>query len=1169
MRKIKRKLSFLLVLVMLVTAGLPIQAEALATDVMTENDAQIIGSVSSGDEENKEFSVETTEGMEEGISVMSLRPIPEKYAYLVLNGYTDDELSSFPVDSLIRSLQDSDGNIIEISQDATTVWHYVKTSEDGLESYEEYTIGMGEKINLQKPQGATSFELQLIIGKEGQLNPDNERYIIKVYCSDMYSEEFDFACYTESENGNREKIDPINVQVVVSDTEFTDINGNPISGWNYVYQVEEGSYIQPHISMDSALMEHPDISLEVYALEEYLLNQKLGIELYPAITEQLCTRNMDIAGAGYPLTSTGTAQFIVFYYLDGVQFDVVIVNFVMSGKTSEFKGDLVDSTRTSIVDDVLYTFEIESDKEIYNYVLKEGYTANEEYYCSLDAISGINGNVNDQIIKAVEGLYTSLDEAIDQPDIKDALFLDKSIQGGYKANYDGEGVVFTIFFNSGAFGNSDYCHIVIKTTEYTDVMREYTDKPIIGEADPWFRVIGAIDSKGNEYSVENNNIYVVENGKHINMDTYYGYGYQTLFINSEDIDLSELKPIFWYANTDRVYAVSKDTGERVEDNHTRDFSEENQQYTGIIIDNNKENERNYWITFKKLNNSGAELFVYGPNEREVILDEYFEYKHDILIANIGNEPLEGLSVELLDAENVKLDPYWNVGGAGNDVLDPFTATSSDMEYGELSNMAKIRLLPDGDGEVKGILIIKANGQEPVMITLNGTAQNPKIITETLSEAVKYVPYQHIIATDNMHDWVETEFSVSEGALPDGITLNSTTGELYGVPTVPEGSEETTYTFTVEAKYLVEGREGYFDSAYKEFELVIKPNTDENVDAATDLGYEITEPVQNFDQDTILEDSTQTLVSQGEYSQFTDVYLDGQKLTEGQDYTSASGSTRITIYNQTLGTVGTGTHTLGVEFRTEDSVLMRAAQNYTVSSTSDATPPADGEDDSDTPPADDGNDIPPADSGDDDTPPADGGDDNDIPPADGGDDNDTPPVDGGDDNNTPPADSGDGNETDISAGDSGSVNTANNSSQNSGAVQAIAEETEEFIIYTVVRGDSLWKIAARYYGSGSRWRNIYEDNAAIIRSPGLLYAGQQLRIRIFRTESTETPTTAAINTAGIGESSYRVQKGDSLWAIAHKVYGKGNQWNRIYEVNKDVIADPEKIRVGQQLTIPQN
>ncbi len=55
----------------------------------------------------------------------------------------------------------------------------------------------------------------------------------------------------------------------------------------------------------------------------------------------------------------------------------------------------------------------------------------------------------------------------------------------------------------------------------------------------------------------------------------------------------------------------------------------------------------------------------------------------------------------------------------------------------------------------------------------------------------------------------------------------------------------------------------------------------------------------------------------------------------------------------------------------------------------------------------------------------------------------------------------------------------------------AKETEN--LYTVVRGDSLWKIAQRYYGSGEKWVQIYERNRDIIDNPSLIYAGQKLVI----------------------------------------------------------------------------
>lgn len=51
-------------------------------------------------------------------------------------------------------------------------------------------------------------------------------------------------------------------------------------------------------------------------------------------------------------------------------------------------------------------------------------------------------------------------------------------------------------------------------------------------------------------------------------------------------------------------------------------------------------------------------------------------------------------------------------------------------------------------------------------------------------------------------------------------------------------------------------------------------------------------------------------------------------------------------------------------------------------------------------------------------------------------------------------------------------------------------------YTVVRGDSLWKIAAKpsIYGKGAEWRRIYNANKGVVgKNPNLIYPGQKLVI----------------------------------------------------------------------------
>ena len=49
--------------------------------------------------------------------------------------------------------------------------------------------------------------------------------------------------------------------------------------------------------------------------------------------------------------------------------------------------------------------------------------------------------------------------------------------------------------------------------------------------------------------------------------------------------------------------------------------------------------------------------------------------------------------------------------------------------------------------------------------------------------------------------------------------------------------------------------------------------------------------------------------------------------------------------------------------------------------------------------------------------------------------------------------------------------------------------------------------------------------------------------------------------------YEIQKGDTLWAISKKFLGNGSKYPQIFEANREVILDPDKIYPGQKIRIP--
>lgn len=70
----------------------------------------------------------------------------------------------------------------------------------------------------------------------------------------------------------------------------------------------------------------------------------------------------------------------------------------------------------------------------------------------------------------------------------------------------------------------------------------------------------------------------------------------------------------------------------------------------------------------------------------------------------------------------------------------------------------------------------------------------------------------------------------------------------------------------------------------------------------------------------------------------------------------------------------------------------------------------------------------------------------------------------------------------------------------------------------------------------------------------------------QTASGEPPATAPKLQSVDG--SVIIRRGDTLWRISRRVYGRGIRYSTIYLANQDQISDPDRIWPGQVFSVPE-
>ena len=140
-------------------------------------------------------------------------------------------------------------------------------------------------------------------------------------------------------------------------------------------------------------------------------------------------------------------------------------------------------------------------------------------------------------------------------------------------------------------------------------------------------------------------------------------------------------------------------------------------------------------------------------------------------------------------------------------------------------------------------------------------------------------------------------------------------------------------------------------------------------------------------------------------------------------------------------------------------------------------------------------------------------------------------------------------------------------------------------HVVVAGDSLTRIAGKYYGSQSRKviEAVFGANRAILSDADHLSLG--MKITLPRMDGVDSSTTRPLGAGGVRPADrstnskprgtikkasptwYQIQTNDRYVSIARVQLGDGSRWQEIHELNKDRFPDPGQIQWGVRIRLP--
>lgn len=138
--------------------------------------------------------------------------------------------------------------------------------------------------------------------------------------------------------------------------------------------------------------------------------------------------------------------------------------------------------------------------------------------------------------------------------------------------------------------------------------------------------------------------------------------------------------------------------------------------------------------------------------------------------------------------------------------------------------------------------------------------------------------------------------------------------------------------------------------------------------------------------------------------------------------------------------------------------------------------------------------------------------------------------------------------------------------------------EKYVTHVVQRGETVLDLAERYYHHSDAFTRILDANIGLPQPGGKALQANEIKVLpgwTLRIPSPEIDPATSISASGplklAAETSvstvYQIERGDYLRSIAERFLGDGERYTEIAECNPDLIADPDLILPGWQLTLP--